>query len=147
MLADIVANAPCLRAESCEYSLSIDHEDCVRSLARMLELEKFDVCIAFDGSSAIRTALAFRPEVVLLDLFMPDVSGIDVAKLLRQLPDFDDVLLIAITGCRDAALTQEMRSIGMNHVLRKPCDFEELLAILQSICTKNSCVESAWSGE
>jgi len=120
-----------------------DHEDSVRGLAKLLELQKFDVCIAFDGSSAIRTALAFRPDVVLLDMFMPDVSGIDVARLFRQLPNFDEVVLIAITGSRDAALHQQMQGVRIDHFLQKPCDFEQLLAILRPLCATRLSVESS----
>jgi len=124
-----------------------DHEDCVRGLARTLEQQRFDVCIAFDGSSAIRTALAFLPDVVLLDMYMPEVSGIDVARLLRQLPNFDDVVLIAITASRESALEQQMREVGINHILRKPCDYQQLLAILRPICEKHAHLKSTCDQE
>src|SRR5262245_14935830 len=90
-----------------------DHEEAVRPLAKFLEAENFDVCIAFDGASAIRTALAFHPDVVLLDIRMPAISGIDIAKLLRQLPRFDSVALVAITGHDDVPTREQMEDAGI----------------------------------
>lgn len=111
-----------------------DHEEAVRPLAKFLEAEDFDVCLAFDGASAIRTALAFQPQVVLLDIRMPAVSGIDIAKLLRQLPRFDSVALIAITGHDDAETREQMEDAGITHVFRKPCDYQQLATLLRRLC-------------
>ena len=111
-----------------------DQEEAIRPLKRFLEVEGFDVCIAFDGASAIRTALAFHPQVVLLDIRMSEITGIDIAKLLRQLPKFDGVTLIAITGHDDEPARQQMKDAGITYVFRKPCDYAQLATLLRKLC-------------
>jgi CheY-like chemotaxis protein len=110
-----------------------DNEDAVLSLGKLLRLKQYEVHVAFSGQSAIDTALAFHPDVMILDIAMPSISGIDVAKQVLLMPDLRDVVLIALTGYGDAMNQARIAEVDFNHVLLKPCQFDQLSAILQDI--------------
>jgi CheY-like chemotaxis protein len=108
-----------------------DNRDSADSLAELLRLTGHDVRTANDGPSALELAKAYRPEVVLLDLGMPGMSGFDVARRVREQDGLRDVVLVALTGWgqdEDRRLTCEA---GFDHHLIKPADpvyLEQLLA-------------------
>src|SRR5262249_47988288 len=75
-----------------------DNPDAAVSLAMLLRLRGSDVEPAHDGRSALEMFQKFRPSVVLLDLGMPDMSGFEVARQMREMPQFKNVTLVALTG-------------------------------------------------
>jgi len=110
-----------------------DNEDAVQSLGKLLRLNQYEVSIAFNGQSAIDTALAFHPDVMILDIAMPAITGIDVAKQVLLMPEMRDVVLIALTGYGDVTNQARIAEVDFNHVLLKPCQFDKLSEILQEI--------------
>jgi signal transduction histidine kinase/CheY-like chemotaxis protein len=110
-----------------------DNRDAADSLATLLGLAGADVEVAYDGAEALEKVETFQPEVAVLDLGMPGMSGLDVARRIRDRPDADDCTLIALTGWgqdSDRALT---RDAGFAHHLTKPVDFDEMRAVLSSL--------------
>ena len=101
-----------------------------RLMAAMLR--KFwghDVRIAHDGLAALETAVDFRPEVVLLDIGLPGMSGYDVARKLRQRPELADTVLVALTGYgqeQDRRLSSEA---GFDDHLVKPAGADDLARV------------------
>ena len=86
--------------------------------------------MAYDGPTALETAAAFRPEVVLLDIGMPGMNGHQVAKQLRQMPGLEQTLLVAITGYGQEEDRRRSWEAGFQHHLIKPVGLsavEELL--------------------
>ena len=76
-----------------------DNVDAAKSLARLLaRLYGQEVRVAHDGPEALAVAEEFRPEVVLLDIGLPGMDGNEVARRLRERPEFDGTLLVALTG-------------------------------------------------
>ena len=75
-----------------------DNRDAAEILAAMLRHDGAEVRTAHDGALALETAEQFRPDLVLLDLGMPGVSGFDVARGIRALPWGASVMLVAQTG-------------------------------------------------
>ncbi len=75
-----------------------DNHDAASSLAMLLKVLGSEVMTAHDGPTALQLFAQFLPSVVLLDLGMPGMSGIEVAQRLRELPEFDRVRLVALTG-------------------------------------------------
>lgn len=110
-----------------------DNEDAVQSLGKLLRLNQYEVSIAFNGQSAIDAALAFHPDVMILDIAMPTITGIDVAKQVLLMPEMRDVVLIALTGYGDVTNRARIAEVDFNHVLLKPCQFDKLSEILQEI--------------
>ena len=107
-----------------------DNVDTVESMARLLKLHGHEVQTACDASEAIATALSWRPEVVLLDLGLPDMDGYQVAATIRQEASCQGIVLIAVTGYGLPEDHQRSREAGIDLHLVKPVDPAELLALL-----------------
>lgn len=75
-----------------------DERDAARLLALLLEQDGHEVSVAFDGQSALDLAEASRPDLVLLDLGLPDLNGAEVARRLRSSAGFDRTLIVALSG-------------------------------------------------
>jgi CheY-like chemotaxis protein len=84
-----------------------------------------EVRVAYDGASGIAAFADFRPEVVFLDIEMPTMNGFEVARALRARPDFDGVVLVALSG-HDV---REGASL-FNHYVCKPLNFNVLERLL-----------------
>jgi len=107
-----------------------DDEEIAQTLQRSLRMEGYDVRLADDGVSALDTATAFVPDLVVLDLGLPRLDGMDVAKQLRSR---DDVPILILTA-RDALDSRvEGLDSGADDYLVKPFDRQELLARLRAL--------------
>ena len=105
----------------------------LRSLGLLLEATGHDARMAYDGVSAVKVALEFRPNVVLLDIGLPGLDGYEVAKRLRQESSLVDVVLVAMTGYGQEADKLRSQDAGFNHHLVKPADFGEVQELLATI--------------
>ena len=92
-----------------------------------------DVRTAFDGQAALETAREFRPEVVLLDIGLPQMDGYEVARRLRAESDTRSPVLVAVTGYGQDEDRIHALQRGFDHHLVKPVELRSLEAILQSI--------------
>ncbi|KXU83839.1 PAS domain S-box protein [Paraburkholderia monticola] len=107
-----------------------DNADASEALAMLLAIEGHDVQTRLDGISGIAAVEAFRPEVVLLDIGLPDQDGFEVARQLRKSAPGRDVTLIAVTGYGMPADRMRSAEAGFDHHLTKPVDPEDLLRLL-----------------
>ena len=103
-----------------------DNQDAARTHAVLLELAGHEVRVAYTGKTALSVADSFRPDVAVLDIGMPDMSGYEVAQRLRQVSWARDVRLIALTGWGQDGDRNRARESGFDHHLTKPVDLEEL---------------------
>lgn len=110
-----------------------DNVDAAQTLALLLQESGHDVQIAFDGPTALEAALDYRPDVMLLDIGLPGLDGLEVAKRLRQEPDLSSVVLVAMTGYGLVSDRQRSHDAGFNHHLAKPADFEKVQQILATV--------------
>jgi DNA-binding response OmpR family regulator len=112
--------------------LVVEDDDAIAQvLQRSLRMEGYDVKLAGDGVSALDLAHAFLPDLVILDLGLPGLDGIDVAKTLRQ--GDDDVPILVLTA-RDAVESRvEGLDSGADDYLVKPFERQELLARLRAL--------------
>ena len=123
-----------MAAPASEFRILIadDHADSVESLADLLHLDLgCQVLTAEDGRQAVQQALAHRPDVVILDLEMPFMSGIEAARQIRTISSADPPLLLAVTGKGLSA--QELATIDrhFDRAFAKPPDLDRLLAVLR----------------
>lgn len=110
-----------------------DNADAVDSLAVLLGLEGHDVRVARDGPSAVELAREFVPEVALLDIGLPGMSGFDVARALRADERTARCVLIALTGWGQDADRKRSHDAGFDHHLVKPLDIEMLNRVLKRL--------------
>jgi DNA-binding response OmpR family regulator len=108
-----------------------DNADAADSLGMLLQVRGDEVRVAYDGLEALELAGDFNPEVVLLDIGMPKVSGYDVARRLREARG-DTVFIIAISGWGQESDRKRARESGFDHHFTKPVDFDALLALIDS---------------
>ncbi len=107
-----------------------DDDDIAQVLQRSLRLEGYEVRIAGDGETALDVATNFVPDLVVLDLGLPKLDGIEVAKRLRE---GDDVPILMLTA-RDAVESRvEGLDSGADDYLVKPFERQELLARLRAL--------------
>ncbi|EDO29331.1 predicted protein, partial [Nematostella vectensis] len=97
-----------------------DNIDAADTLAMLLRLLGAEVEIARDGPGALAMHAAFRPEVVLLDIGLPGMDGLEVARRIRAEHGRDQVVLIALTGWGQEEDLRRSREAGMDHHLVKP---------------------------
>jgi PAS domain S-box-containing protein len=107
-----------------------DNRDAADSLAMLLQIDGHDVRVAHGGGAALAIAQAFRPQVALLDIGMPDMTGYEVASALRREDWGKDIYLIALTGWGQEADRRRSREAGFDRHLTKPADPDELKAVL-----------------
>jgi len=109
-----------------------DEADAVTALKLLLNDEGHDVIGLSKGAEVMRMVEEFRPDVVVLDIAMPDLSGYEIAKEIRKRHGQITPLLIAITGRYKQASDKMLGQIvGFDHYLVKPYQPDELLALLR----------------
>ena len=113
-----------------------DNVDSTESLAMLLRAAGHEVRTTHDGPVTLEAALAYRPDVVLLDIGLPGLDGFEVAKRIRQQPMLQDLVLVAMTGYGQETDRRRSQEAGFDHHLVKPADFDEVLKILESVSGK-----------
>jgi CheY-like chemotaxis protein len=99
-----------------------DNRDAADSLGLFLKFMGAAVDVAYDGATALELLPAFRPEIVLLDVGMPVLDGFEVARRMRQLPEGQNILLVAITGWGQEEDRRRTADAGFDQHLVKPVD-------------------------
>ena len=110
--------------------LVVDDDEMIRRLVRaVLEADEFEVVEARDGEMALELASETQPAVVVLDIMMPGIDGVEVCRRL----DHDLVKVIVLTARDDPRLEDECRAAGANAFLTKPFSSIQLLDLLAEL--------------
>ena len=107
-----------------------DNLELAKMVARSLEKEGFHVLLAPDGNTAIQKASSEYPELVLLDLKLPDIPGIDVLKDIKSFNE--DTAVIIITAYWGEKVAIDLMKAGAIDFLSKPFNFEDLLSAIKN---------------
>lgn len=99
-----------------------DNHDSSRLAARLLKRAGHEVIVAQDGEMGLSEAFGGKPDLILIDMGLPDIDGQTVAALLRQQPALQNVPLIAFTAWPEATALQMARAYGCDGVISKPID-------------------------
>ena len=110
-----------------------DSRDAAESLAVLLESFGANVHTASDGQTALDELEAFRPSVMLLDIGMPGMDGLEVARRARQRADGSDLTLIALSGWGQEEDRRRSREAGVDYHLVKPVNLDELGQLLTAL--------------
>jgi PAS domain S-box-containing protein len=113
-----------------------DNLDAANALKMLLEEAGHLVRMAHTGPTALAAALDYRPDLMLLDIGLPELDGFEVAKRIHQESLLHDIVLVAVTGYRQAADQQRMQEAGFDHYLVKPVDFEKVRQLLAAVSEK-----------
>ena len=124
-----------------------DTADSLMILRRMLEAQNFVVSTASSGTQALERLRNERPDAILLDVMMPDMSGIEVLQRIRSSPKTAHVPVILVT-----AKTQDDDMIvgyqhGADYYITKPCTAKQLMYGLQMVLAKSEQSSGNGSGE
>lgn len=111
-----------------------DDEDTVASLSTLLRDEGYAVRGVHHGAEVLQAIFQFAPDIVLLDIGMPRMSGYEVARELRERYGSARPVLIAVTGRAADADRQQARAAGFEHHVAKPYQPGALLALIAGVC-------------
>jgi PAS domain S-box-containing protein len=103
-----------------------DNRDSAESLAALLRLDRHEVLVAYGGKEALLVAEREQPDLILLDIGMPDMDGYEVARLLRADDQSPGVLIVAISGYGQAGDRQKSLAAGFDGHLVKPVAASDL---------------------
>jgi CheY-like chemotaxis protein/two-component sensor histidine kinase len=110
-----------------------DNRDAADSLAVVLRMLGADVRVEYTGADALRALDEYKPGVTLLDIGMPGMDGIEVARRIREEPRHQNITLIALTGWGQKEDIRRTRDAGFEHHLIKPADVGELQELLLAL--------------
>jgi CheY-like chemotaxis protein len=102
-----------------------DHRDSREALRALFEAFGYVVAEAANGREAIEVARLENPHLILMDIMMPELDGFDAARLIRCMPGFELIPIIAVTAMEDAH--ELALQAGMSDYVRKPVDIRGLL--------------------
>ena len=110
-----------------------DYPDALETWRLYLELSGFEVVTAVDGQNAIEVALASQPDVIVMDLELPVMSGFDATQRLRELPETAETPIIAATGTSHFNAIDTRRLEAFDQLVVKPCDPAQLASQIRRL--------------
>jgi CheY-like chemotaxis protein len=131
MREDVAVAAPPGASRLRKVLVVDDNIDAADTLHALLGMDGFAVSTVYDGVAAVAQARAATPDVVIMDIGMPGMDGYDAARLIRQQPGGEKILLIALTGWGQSNDIKRASEAGFDHHLVKPVDYELLMQCLR----------------
>ncbi|HVJ69231.1 MAG TPA: response regulator, partial [Caulifigura sp.] len=113
-----------------------DNRDAANTLSMLLRISKHKVSTAYDGHSAVEEFQKSGPDVVLMDIGLPGMSGLEAAQAIRALPGGQEVALVAMTGWGQDEDRQKTKEAGFDRHLVKPVERAALLELLAGLPVK-----------
>lgn len=110
-----------------------DNVDAAKTLAMLLDYNDHSVRVAESGINALRIVAEFKPDIVFLDIGMPGMDGLDVARAVRAMPETRDPMLVALTGWGGQRDRERTREAGFDEHLTKPADLASIEAMLSKV--------------
>ena len=107
-----------------------DNADAADSLGSLLQLEGHTVLVTYTSTDALAKLAEFKPDIVLLDIGLPEIDGYEIARRIRASPDHRHVRLVALTGYGQADDRQRATTSGFDAHLVKPVEFSALQRVL-----------------
>jgi len=130
---DPAADASAAKAPTCRRILiADDNRDGAESMQLYLQMHGHEVHVVFNGGDALKLAQQIKPEVAVIDIGLPDMSGYDVARRMRETVWGNSVLLIALTGWVQESDRLRARAAGFDRHCTKPVDPGELERLFSS---------------
>jgi two-component system, cell cycle response regulator DivK len=115
-----------------------DFEDNRFMMRRLLEMSGYRVLEAINGEEAVELAHRERPNLILMDLSLPQLDGLAATRRIRQHEDLRNVPIVAVSAHDTADFHADALAAGCNDYVTKPIDFDQLEALLSRLLPKNS---------
>jgi signal transduction histidine kinase/ActR/RegA family two-component response regulator len=125
------ADKPAVDASGCKVLIADDNRDAADSMALILGLSGYEVYVAHSGREALDLAEQQRPEVVFLDIGMPDLNGYEVAGAIRGQAWGKRMYLLAVTGWGQSEDKERALAAGFDQHLTKPVDLDQVETLLR----------------
>lgn len=125
-----------MREDRCRILIVDDAETSIIAQKMMLGSREYDFIVARSGHEAIALAGQFQPDIILLDVMMPNVSGFRVCERLKQSPETGHIPVVMVTAANELIHAKTARLYGFEDFLIKPIDREELRAKIRKYVAK-----------
>lgn len=117
---DATAQPPSSRLKPARILVADDDPGLVRFIQAVLSKDKYEILAAYNGEEAIEIIVREQPDLILLDVMMPKLSGYEVAKRLREMPEFQDIPIIMFTARAEEEDIVRSFELGVNDYIGKP---------------------------
>ena len=131
--SSLLAETPLQESQPLRILVVDDNVDTVLSFSMLLKASGHEVKTAHDGPTAVKRAVEYVPDVVLLDIGLPGLNGYEVARQIRKEPTLKKVVLVALTGYGQESDKHASAEAGFNHHLIKPARIAEVRHILETV--------------
>jgi two-component system cell cycle response regulator DivK len=124
---------PVARTSNVRHIVMIeDNPDNARLIQRVLAGSTYRLMHAWDGESGLKMALEYRPDIILLDLGLPDIDGQTLATFIRRAPELADTVLIAVTAWPEETAREMVRAYGCDGYISKPIQVRSFIEQMES---------------
>ncbi len=113
-----------------------DNQDLVRALQMLLK--KFDLILADNGKEAVEIAFTLKPDLILMDINMPEMDGLQATRLIRQDPQTRSIPILAITAGISNSVEEECARIGCDDFIAKPFTYEQLVSRMEKLLPRDT---------
>lgn len=119
--------------------LVIDDDTAINELIKInLELQGYEVICSYNGTDGFALAKQELPELIILDVMMPEVDGFTVAQRIRQCPEIEDTPILMLTALSELNDKVNGFNIGVDDYLTKPFEIEELLVRVRALLKRSN---------
>lgn len=128
-----VGDEPAASTTSLRILIVDDNVDGANSLSGLLKLKGYASRMVYDGQAGVDAALAYRPDVILLDIGLPKLNGYEVCRFIREQSWGKGITIIAITGWGQDEDRVRSKAAGFDHHIVKPVDPQALMKMLEEL--------------
>jgi len=115
-----------------------DEQDIIEILSYNLEKENYEVFAGYSSTECLRLAKEVRPDLIILDIWMPGTDGIETCKILKRDPGFKNIPIILFTAFQKSILPEIAKESGADLFLSKPVRMNRITAIIHDLLSNTS---------
>ena len=115
-----------------------DDQDTRYALSLLFEMEGFEIDQASDGKEAYAKAARLRPDLIITDINMPNLSGLDLIELIKENSGLRQIPIVAVSAVDSKQLNQA-RELGAIAVYQKPIEYDSLIAFIARMLSRRNC--------
>ena len=119
--------------ESKKILIADDNENIREALTYLLEDEGHKLWLAKNGTETLKKVREIRPDILFLDIMMPEMNGYDVCRIIKADPELKDTYVIMLTAKGQVAEQERGKEVGANEYIVKPFSPMEILAKIKNI--------------